>query len=140
MLFTYTIAQECTLLNANATENRHLTILSSVSVWLDWAIYWTLGNFLKHLATINLSDSPTFLGNFLKVSKTIIFPVKSFLGNFYRHLAIFSGHTCPFGQNLNSKNGSKVNKRLCENKNAFSQSSSNLASNFLSLLRKELVP
>ena len=25
-----------------------------------WAIYWTLGNFLKSLATINLSKSPTF--------------------------------------------------------------------------------
>ena len=30
---------------------------------------------------------------FVKVSKSIIFLVKSFLGNFYRHLAIFSGHT-----------------------------------------------
>ena len=27
------------------------------------------------------------------VSKSIIFLVKSFLGNFYTHLAIFSGHT-----------------------------------------------
>ena len=36
------------------------------------------------LATINLSKPPTFLGNF---SREII------LGNFYRHLAIFSGHT-----------------------------------------------
>ena len=25
--------------------------------------------------------------------KSIIFVVKSFLGNFYRHLAVFSGHT-----------------------------------------------
>ena len=59
----------------------------------------TLGNFLdfgqllKPLATIKLPESPTFLGNFCKVSKSFIFPVKSFLGNFYRHLAIFSGHT-----------------------------------------------
>ena len=30
---------------------------------------------------------------FVKVSKSIIFLVKSFLGNFYRHLAILSGHT-----------------------------------------------
>ena len=29
----------------------------------------------------------------MKVSKSIIFLVKSFLGNFYRHLGIFSGHT-----------------------------------------------
>ena len=33
-------------------------------VWPDWAIYWTLGEFLKPLATINLPKSPTFLGNF----------------------------------------------------------------------------
>ena len=35
-------------------------------VWKDWAIYCTLGNLLKPLATINLSKSPTFLGNFCK--------------------------------------------------------------------------
>ena len=38
----------------------------SYAVWPDWAIYWNLGNFLKLLATINLSKSPTFLGNFCK--------------------------------------------------------------------------
>ena len=35
-------------------------------VWPDWAIYWTLGNFSKPLATINLPKSLTFLGNFCK--------------------------------------------------------------------------
>ena len=35
------------------------------AVWPDQAIFWTLGNFLKPLATINLSKSPPFLGNFL---------------------------------------------------------------------------
>ena len=39
------------------------------AVWPDWAIYWTLDNFLKPLATINLPKSPTFLGNFWKVVK-----------------------------------------------------------------------
>ena len=58
-------------------------------MWPDWAIYWTLGNFFKPLATINLPQSPTFLGNFCKGVKSIIFLVKSFLGNFDRHLAIF---------------------------------------------------
>ena len=33
-------------------------------MWSDLAIYWTLGNFLKPLATINLPKSPRFLGNF----------------------------------------------------------------------------
>ena len=37
--------------------------------------------------------SPHYKAIFVKVSKSIIFLVKSFLGNFYRHLAIFSGHT-----------------------------------------------
>ena len=35
------------------------------AVWPDWVIYWTLGNFSKPLATINLPKSPTFLSNFL---------------------------------------------------------------------------
>ena len=64
-----------------------------MAVWPYWAIYWTLGNFLKPMATISLPKSPTFLGNFWKVWQFIIFLVKSFLANFYTHLAIFSGHT-----------------------------------------------
>ena len=59
------------------------------AVRTDWAIYWTLGKFLKPLAIINLPKSPTFLGNFCKGVKSIIFLVKSFLGNFYRHFVIF---------------------------------------------------
>ena len=55
------------------------------------------GNFFKPLATINLPKSLTFLGNFLKVSKSIIFLVKSFLGNFYRYLAIFIWSHCLWG-------------------------------------------
>ena len=39
------------------------------AVWSDWAIYWTLGHFLKPLATINLPNSPTFLSIFCKVVK-----------------------------------------------------------------------
>ena len=38
-------------------------------VWPDWAIYWTLGNFLKRLATINLPKPPAFLGIFCKSVK-----------------------------------------------------------------------
>ena len=51
------------------------------------------GHLLKPLAEMNLPKSPKFLGNFCKVLKSFIFIVQSFLGNFYRHLAIFSGHT-----------------------------------------------
>ena len=35
-------------------------------VWPDLVINWTLGNFLKPLATINLPKSVTFLDNFCK--------------------------------------------------------------------------
>ena len=62
----------------------------SGSLWPDWAIYWNLCNFLKPLATIKLPKLPTFLGNFCKGIKIYHFLVKSFLGNFYRYLAIFS--------------------------------------------------
>ena len=51
----------------NYGQNRNWDILLSSSrpvlvlpVWPDWAIYWTLGIFLKPLATINLAKSPTF--------------------------------------------------------------------------------
>ena len=63
------------------------------TVWPDWAIYWTLGNFPKPLATINLPKSPTFSGIFWKGVKIYFFVEKLFLRNFYRHLAIFSSHT-----------------------------------------------
>ena len=43
------------------------------------------GQLWKLFAKINLPKSSTFLG----VSKSIIFLVKSFLGNFWRHLAIY---------------------------------------------------
>ena len=49
-------------------------------------------NLLKPVETINLPKFPTLLGNFCKGFKINHFLVKSFLDNFYRHLAIFSGH------------------------------------------------
>ena len=51
------------------------------------------GHFLKPLATINMPKSSQFSGTFCKGVKIYDFLVKSFLGNFYRHLAIFAGHT-----------------------------------------------
>ena len=47
--------------------------LSRESVWPDWVIYCTLGNFAKPMATIILPKSPTFLGNFCKCVKTFHF-------------------------------------------------------------------
>ena len=64
-------------------------------MWPYWAIYWTLGNFLRTLAKFICLNLPHSLAFFVKVSKPIICLVKSFLGNFYIHLATFSGHTDP---------------------------------------------
>ena len=50
------------------------------AVWTDFAIYWTLGNFLKPLATIKLPQSPPFLGNFCKGVKIIHFSSKIIFG------------------------------------------------------------
>ena len=58
------------------------------------AIFWTLGNFLKPLATNTLPKSCTFLGNFCKGAKIYHFLVKPFLGNFYRDLAIIIWSHC----------------------------------------------
>ena len=49
-------------------------------VWPDWVIYWTLGNFLKHLETINLPKSPTFLGNLCKDGKIFNFSSEIIFG------------------------------------------------------------
>ena len=51
------------------------------------------GQLFKAFAIINLTKSATFLGIFVKVLKIYHFPSEIILGNFLRHLAIFSGHT-----------------------------------------------
>ena len=51
-------------------------------VWPDWAIYWTLANFSKSMATISLLKSPTFLGNFCKDVKILHFSSKHFWATF----------------------------------------------------------
>ena len=64
--------------------------LTEDAVWADWAIYCTLGNFSKPVATIFLLRSPTFFGNFfVKGVKIFRFSSEIILGNFYRHLTIF---------------------------------------------------
>ena len=50
-------------------------------VWPDWTIYCTLGNFSKPVTTIILGKMKHFR-QFLKVSKSFIFLVKSFLALF----------------------------------------------------------
>ena len=50
------------------------------SVWPDLAIDWTLGNFLKPLATINFPKSPTVLGNFCVGAKIFNFSSEIIFG------------------------------------------------------------
>ena len=64
----------------------------SCSVWPDWAIYWTLGNFWSLWQQLICPNLPHSYGIFVRVSKSFIVLVKSFMANFYRHLAFFSGH------------------------------------------------
>ena len=60
----------------------------------DWAIYWTLGKFLKLLATINLPESTTFLGNFCKGVKISHYSCEViFWATFIDIWRFFSGHT-----------------------------------------------
>ena len=46
----------------------------------DLAIFCTLGNFLKPLATINLPQSSAFLGNYCKSVKIIHFSSETIFG------------------------------------------------------------
>ena len=73
-----------------------------LSVWPDWLIYWTLGHFLKPLATINLPKYPTFFGNFCKGVKINHFSSEIILGNFYRHLEKKFWLHCSWLKALNS--------------------------------------
>ena len=70
----------CFRFAAEASILRYFNIFGSLSVWPDWAIYLTLGNFSKPLATINLPKSPTFLGNFYKGVKIFNFSSEIIFG------------------------------------------------------------
>ena len=64
------------------------------TVWLDWAIYWTLGNFSNHVATIILPKLPTFKGNFCKgVQNLSFFQWNHFWATLIDIWRLFNGHT-----------------------------------------------
>ena len=50
-----------------------IVVLGIGSVWPDCVIYCTLGNFSKHVATINLPKLPSLLSNFCKGIKIFHF-------------------------------------------------------------------
>ena len=49
-------------------------------VWPDWVIYCTLGNFSKHVATINLPKLLSLLSNFCKGIKIFHFSSEIIFG------------------------------------------------------------
>ena len=59
------------------------------TVWPDWAINWTLGNFTKPVATIILLKSPTFVGNFWKSVKIFHFSSEIFFGQLLYQISNF---------------------------------------------------
>ena len=68
-----------------------MSALGSVTILGD---FWTLGNFSKHLATIDLPKSLTFLGNFGKGVKIYHFSSEIIFGaTFIDIWRFFSGHT-----------------------------------------------
>ena len=96
--------------------------------WPDWAIYCTLGIFLKPLATMNFPESPTFLGNFWKGVKILNFSSEIIFGhlwqtfgNFYLVTLAKSKLPCGqfyknfFGVTNKSENWGKILKQNWEN-------------------------
>ena len=75
-----------------------ITVKCDGAVWPDLAIYWTLGNFSNPFETMNLPKFPIFLGNFCNSIKIFNFYSEIILGNFYRHLQLFTGHTTCVGR------------------------------------------
>ena len=88
---------------ATASESARKWFLVLSPVWPDWSIYWTLGNFLNLLATINLPKT------FCKGVKIYHFPSEIILGNFYWHLEIFSCHAA---QDANSAQEGSVELKM----------------------------
>ena len=65
-----------------------------LSLWPDWVIYWTLGDFSKPIPTINLPKSPTFLSFFCKFVKILNFSSEIiFWETFIDIWQFFTGHT-----------------------------------------------
>ena len=64
------------------------------SVWPDCAIYCTLGNFSKPVATIIMPKSPTFLVNFDREFIFVpLFKWNHFCATFIEIWRLFTGHT-----------------------------------------------
>ena len=92
MIFIFISVHSTVNLRANGKYG-HVEIYL-LAVWPDRAIFCTLSNHSKSVPTIKCQNLPHSYAIFVKVSKSLIFLVKSFLGNFYKHLAIFIWSHC----------------------------------------------
>ena len=82
---------------------------TSEAVWPDLAIFWTLGNFLKPLATINL---PKFPNNFCKGVKIYHFGSEIIFRQLLQTFGdVFSGHTAKPWKVEKSRKSWKKSKR-----------------------------
>ena len=70
-----------------------LTCFQCDQIWRFIGLWTTFQSLCQQLFCQNLPHSQAV---FVKVSKSLIFLVKSFLGNFYRHLVTFYWSHCPF--------------------------------------------
>ena len=124
---------ETTTIASHACEPHHDWLVISywgiwrwimTAVWPDSAIYWTLGNFSKPLATINLAKSLTFLGNFGKGVKIFHFSSEIMLGATVIDIwQFFTGHTDHEGHlNINSCIDDSLNQSFWINTNSLRHS------------------
>ena len=79
-------------------------------IWRFIGLWTTFKSFWQYLICPNLSHS---YGIFVKESKSIIFLVKSFLGKFYRHLAIFFWSRCRQCSRTLCQNGQNLLHQCC---------------------------
>ena len=71
--------------------------ICSQAVRPDWADLLHFGQRFKASGNNHFAQIAPILGNFVKVSKSFIFLVESFLGIFYRHLSTYYWSHCSQG-------------------------------------------
>ena len=71
--------------------------ICSQEVWPDWADLLHFEQRFKASGNNHFAQIAPILGNFVKVSKSFIFLVESFLGIFYRHLSTYYWSRCSQG-------------------------------------------
>ena len=99
----YKITTQACHLKLKPFQSVELTSLQRVQIGQFIALWATFQSLYQQFICPNLPHSQTI---FVNLSKYILFLVQSFLGNCYRHLAIFSGHTATHLGQCNSSSPS----------------------------------